>query len=64
MSKLRITLIKSGIGYDETQKRTLASLGFHRLRQSVVHNDSNAIRGMVNKVRHLDTVEEETGEAG
>ena len=64
MSKLRITLIKSGIGYDETQKRTLASLGFHRLHQSVVHNDSNAIRGMVNKVRHLVTVEEETGEAG
>ena len=64
MSKLRITLIKSGIGYDETQKRTLESLGFHRLHQSVVHNDSNAIRGMVNKVRHLVTVEEETGEAG
>ena len=64
MSKLRITLIKSGIGYDATQRRTLESLGFHRLHQSVIHNDSNAIRGMINKVRHLVTVEEELGEAG
>lgn len=64
MSKLRITLIKSGIGHDATQKRTLESLGFHRLHQSVIHNDSNAIRGMINKVRHLVTVEEEIGEAG
>ncbi len=64
MSKLRITLIKSGIGYDATQRRTLESLGFHRLHQSVIHNDSNAIRGMINKVRHLVTVEEEIGEAG
>jgi len=64
VSKLRITLIKSGIGYDATQRRTLESLGFHRLHQSVIHNDSNAIRGMINKVRHLVTVEEEIGEAG
>ena len=64
MSKLRITLIKSGIGYDVTQRRTLESLGFHRLHQSVIHNDSNAIRGMINKVRHLVTVEEEISEAG
>ncbi len=64
MSKLRVTLVKSGIGYDETQKRTLESLGFHRLNQSVVHNDSKAIRGMINKVRHLVTVEEVIGEAG
>ena len=58
MAKLRITLIKSGIGYDKTQKRTLVSLGFHRLNQSVVHNDSLSVRGMVNKVRHLVKVEE------
>ncbi len=64
MSKLRITLIKSGIGHDVTQRRTLESLGFHRLHQSVIHNDSNAIRGMINKVRHLVTVEEEISEAG
>ncbi len=61
MSKLRITLVKSGIGYEKSQKLTLRSLGFHRLNQSVVHEDSNAIRGMINKVRHLVKVEEEVG---
>jgi large subunit ribosomal protein L30 len=61
MSKLRITLVKSGIGYEKSQKRTLKSLGFHRLNQSVVHEDCNAIRGMINKVRHLVKVEEEVG---
>ena len=58
MSKLRITWIKSAIGYNESQRRTLASLGFHRLNQSVVHDDSMSLRGMINKVRHLVKVEE------
>jgi large subunit ribosomal protein L30 len=61
MSKLRVTWIKSGIGYEESQKRTLKSLGFHRLNQSVVIEDSNSVRGMINKVRHLVKVEEELG---
>jgi large subunit ribosomal protein L30 len=61
MSKLRVTLVKSGIGYEKSQKRTLRSLGFHRLHETVVHEDSNAIRGMINKVRHLVKVEEEVG---
>ncbi|MFC1931676.1 50S ribosomal protein L30 [Chloroflexota bacterium] len=58
MTKLRITWIKSSIGYNENQKKTLSTLGFHRLNQSVVHNDSMAVRGMINKVRHLVKVEE------
>ena len=58
MGKLRITWIKSGIGYDESQRKTLETLGFHRLNQSVVHEDSNSLRGMINKVRHLVKVEE------
>jgi large subunit ribosomal protein L30 len=62
MSKLRITWIKSAIGYDETQRQTLKTLGFHRLNQSVVREDTNSVRGMVNKVRHLVKVEEEIGE--
>ncbi|MBA7640253.1 MAG: 50S ribosomal protein L30 [Dehalococcoidia bacterium] len=62
MPKLRITWIKSGIGYNESQKRTLTTLGFHRLNQSVVHDDSMSLRGMINKVRHLVKVEE-TSEA-
>ena len=61
MSKLRITWIKSSIGYDESQRKTLKTLGFHRLNQSVVREDSNSVRGMINKVRHLVKVEEEIG---
>ncbi len=58
MAKLSITLVKSGIGYSVDQKRTLKALGFHRLNQSVSHEDSLAIRGMINKVKHLVKVEE------
>ncbi len=58
MAKLRVTWIKSGIGYTEVQKKTLKSLGFHRLNQSVVHQDCASIRGMINHVRHLVKVEE------
>ena len=64
MAKLRITWVKSGIGYRETQKRTLAALGFHRLNQSVTHDDSMSVRGMINKVRHLVKVEEASRETG
>ncbi len=60
MAKLRITWVKSGIGYVEVQKRTLKALGFHRLNQSITHNDCASIRGMINKVKHLVKVEEES----
>ena len=60
MAKLRITWVKSGIGYVETQKKTLKALGFKRLNQSVVHDDSRSILGMINKVKHLVKVEEES----
>ncbi|MDD4875777.1 MAG: 50S ribosomal protein L30 [Dehalococcoidales bacterium] len=59
MVKLCVTWIKSGIGYAEDQKRTLKSLGFRRLNQSVIHADSASVRGMINKVRHLVKVEVE-----
>ena len=58
MAKLRISWIKSGIGYDEVQKRTLKALGFHRLNQTVTHSDCTSIRGMIGKVKHLVKVEE------
>ena len=61
MSKIRITQIKSGIHYDESQRNTLKTLGFHRLHQTVVREDSRAVRGMINKVRHLVKVEEDLG---
>jgi len=58
VTKLRITWVKSGIGYTEVQKKTLKALGFHRLNQSVVQQDCASIRGMINQVRHLVKVEE------
>ena len=58
MAKLRITWNKSAIGYAKEQRITLRTLGFHRLNQTVVHNDSPEIRGMIEKVRHLVRVEE------
>ena len=62
MPKLDITWVKSGIGYSKGQKRSLKALGFHRLNQSVTHNDLASIRGMINKVRHLVKVEEKADE--
>ena len=59
MTKLRITLVRSGIGHTGIQKKTLQSLGLRRLNQSVVHNDTAPIRGMVMKVKHLVKVEAE-----
>lgn len=63
MAKIVVTWVKSGIGYKEDQKLTLKALGFRRLNGSVIHDDSAAIRGMINKVRHLVKVEEKTDEA-
>lgn len=58
MANLRVTWIKSGIGYAENQRKTLKALGLKRLNQSVVHKDSPSLRGMIIKVRHLVKVEE------
>ncbi len=60
VAKLRVTLIKSGIGYAQDQKKTLKALGLNRLNKSVVHNDNSSVRGMLDKVRHLVKVEEES----
>ncbi|HSM55410.1 MAG TPA: 50S ribosomal protein L30 [Candidatus Sulfomarinibacteraceae bacterium] len=57
--RLRIKYVKSAIGYSKRQKRTIEALGFRKLYQTVEHNDSPAIRGMINKVVHLVQVEEE-----
>jgi large subunit ribosomal protein L30 len=55
---LRITLVKSPIGYSERQKRTVRALGLCRVNQTVEQNDAPEIRGMINKVSHLVRVEE------
>jgi large subunit ribosomal protein L30 len=51
--------MKSAIGYSERQKGTIRALGLRKLNQTVEHDDNPVIRGMVNKVSHLVTVEEE-----
>jgi large subunit ribosomal protein L30 len=56
--KIRITYTKSSIGYEQSQKATLQALGLRKLHQSVVHDDSPVIRGMVKKVEHLVDIEE------
>jgi large subunit ribosomal protein L30 len=58
MANLKITYVKSVIGYNERQKATIAALGLRKLNQSVEHEDSPVIRGMVKKVEHLVSVEE------
>jgi len=60
VTKLRITWVKSGIGYAEVQKKTLKALGLRRLNQCVTHDDRASILGMINKVKHLVKVEEES----
>jgi len=62
MARLRITWKKSAIGYAEDQKRTIRALGFHRLNQTVEHNDTRTIRGMIKKVKHLVEMEERAEE--
>ena len=59
--RLKITQIRSGVGRPETHRRTLAALGL-RHQRSVVHDESEAIQGMLVQVRHLVKVEELEGE--
>ncbi len=56
--RLKITQVRSGIGRPGTHRRTLKALGLHRHQQSVVQEDSPAIRGMIFQVQHLVRVEE------
>jgi large subunit ribosomal protein L30 len=58
MARIRITQVKSSIGATHHQKAILASLGLRKLQQTVEHDDSPVIMGMVNKMKHLITVEE------
>jgi large subunit ribosomal protein L30 len=55
---LKVTLVKSTIGFNKKQDAVVKSLGLRRLRHSVVLNDTPETRGMIHKVRHLVTVEQ------
>lgn len=56
--QLKITLVKSTIGCPIKQKRTVEALGLKKIRSTVTHNDTPALRGMIFVVKHLVTVEE------
>lgn len=58
MAKLKITQVRSNINTLGKQKRTLTALGLRRIHQTVEHDDTPVIRGMINKVHHLVAVEE------
>jgi large subunit ribosomal protein L30 len=55
---LRVTLVKSPIGYTKDQRRTARALGLSRMNQTVEHKDNPALRGMLNKIIHLLRIEE------
>ena len=56
--RLKVTLVRSTIGFNETQAKTVEGMGLRRLRHTVELPDTPAIRGMIHKVRHLVTVTE------
>ncbi len=56
---LRVTLVRSPIGYSKDQKATVRALGLRRMHQTVDHLDTPAVRGMIRKVIHLVRVEEQ-----
>ncbi len=56
--ELHITLYRSVIGQTEAQRATVKALGLNKLNQTVIKTDNAAVRGMINKVSHLVSVEE------
>lgn len=58
MAQLKVTQLKSEIGGKQNQRDTLRSLGLKRIGDTVIKEDRPEIRGMVNTVRHLVSVEE------
>ena len=56
--KIKVTLIKSTIGFNKTQAKTVQGMGLRRINHSVELADTPATRGMIHKVRHLVTVQE------
>jgi large subunit ribosomal protein L30 len=58
MARIKVTQVKSQIGRLQNQKRTLEALGLRKMNQTVEHDVTPSIIGMVNKVKHLVSVEE------
>ena len=58
MSKLKVTQVRSIIGTKRNHRASLQTLGLRKIRQSVVREDTPALRGLIHTVRHLVEVEE------
>jgi len=58
MAQIKVTLVKSLIGHKPNQVKTAKALGLTRINSSVLKEDTEAIRGMVNTISHLVKVEE------
>ncbi len=58
MAKLKLTLVRSVIGKPKKQKATIAALGLRKMNHSVEKEVSPQVQGMINKVKHLLTIEE------
>ena len=58
MARLKITQVRSQIGTTAQQRKNLAALGLRKINQSVEHDDSVIIKGMIERVKHLVVVEE------
>jgi large subunit ribosomal protein L30 len=56
--RLKVTLVRSPIGFNKTQGKTVKGMGLRRIRHTVELLDTPATRGMLLKVRHLVTVTE------
>ena len=56
--RLKITLVRSPIGFNKTQAATVTGMGLRRMNHSVELADTPETRGMIHKVRHLVTVQE------
>lgn len=56
--KIRVTQVKSSIGYERSQRATLRGLGLRRIRHTVEVEDTPSVRGMIGKVPHLVRVED------
>jgi large subunit ribosomal protein L30 len=56
--RLKVTLVKSTIGFNETQAKTVQGMGLRKIRHTVELPDTPETRGMIHKVRHLVTVAE------
>ena len=57
MAKIRVTKVRSEINRTQNQKRTLEALGLRKMGQTVEHENTPNILGMINKVKHLVSVE-------